>query len=109
MRLDLITSYIKEFIAVTDFFKESPEKIIKQEKGVICVEKAFTEKLLMQNNYDTAINKLHIWKKLKWLRTEKNRLTKRIYISELKKYKYCLVIDCIVQEELKSLCKSGIN
>ncbi len=100
----MLDVYAKEFIGIATYLlkKELPRK------GYILVEKPLLEKLLDKNAFDTSHNKLKIWKALKWIDADKDRrVTKRVYVSEEKKYKPYIKMDLSVLEVLKELVRTG--
>lgn len=100
----MLNVYAKEFIGIATYLlkKELPRK------GYILVEKPLLEKLLNKNAFDTAHNKLKIWKALKWIDADKDRrVTKRVYVGEENKYKPYVKMDMAVLEVLKEVCKSS--
>lgn len=74
---------VREFLAVCDYLVRKGTKV---HKGYLLIEKEAVCSLLDKNRYETAANKLKCWKEMGWIDTEENRLTKRIYVGELKKY-----------------------
>lgn len=98
----MLEIYAKEFCGIGTYIKSKYPLY----KGHILIEKKELEVLLNKNRYDTASNKLHIWKKLKWIDTEADRrLTKRVYDSASGKYKPYVKMDAAVLEQLEVLLK----
>lgn len=97
----MLAIYAREFTAIGTYLQKS-ERI---HKGYILVNKKKLEELLNKNHYDTATNKLHIWKTLKWIDTDSDgRLTKRIYDGQNKVYKpYVKMNVAIIEQILKLL------
>lgn len=98
----MLEIYAKEFVGIGVYLQKKE----KPYKGYILVEKPQLEQLLDKNRFDTAGNKLRIWKALKWIDTDKDRrLTKRVYVREEKRYKPYVKMDVAVFELLRKLCK----
>lgn len=62
----MIETYVKEYIAIGRYLKQHGER----RGGFILIEKAKLIRLLDKNLYDTAANKLQLWKALKWIKTD---------------------------------------
>lgn len=97
----MLQIYAKEFVEIGKF-------LLKQEnsrhKGYIRIEKKRLEELLNRNAYDTSLNKLKLWKALRWIDTESDRhLTKRVYDGANQVYKPYIMMDFGVYEVLKTL------
>lgn len=107
MKCLLIDNYIKEFVAVGEFLRRSSAETdeIWVGKRHIIVKRELLTDLLNKNKYDTANNKLKIWKALHWLDAEEKRLTKRVYIPETQRYEARIKIDTGVLQELKKYAK----
>jgi len=100
----MILNYIKEFIAISDHLKKSEKG--RLHKGFLIVKREDLEPLLDKNLYDTASNKLKVWKSLQWIQTEdQKRITKKVWDPENKKYERCIFIVLGVPEALKTLMK----
>lgn len=99
----MLEVYAKEFIGIGMFlFRQGAIH-----KGYILIEKNALEGMLNKNRYDTAANKLRIWKALKWIDTEADRrLTKRVYDGHSGTYKPYVKMDIAVLEQLQVLVKS---
>lgn len=62
----MIETYAKEYIAIGRYLRQHGER-----RGeYLLVEKAKLIRLLDKNLYDTAANKLQLWKALKWIKTD---------------------------------------
>ena len=72
--------YTREFLLICDHLKQAKTT---EKKGYLIVEKAIVEALMNQNAYDTAANKLKIWKALHWIDTDEDRVTRRVHIAGL--------------------------
>ena len=100
----MIDIYVREFIGIGNFL----EKNAKVHKGYILAEKKTIEEMLNRNRYDTASNKLKIWKRLRWIDTEADRrLTKRVYDGESGTYKPYIKMSISVLEQLRALQKQA--
>lgn len=98
----MLDVYAKEFVAIGTHFMGKGKK-----KGdYIIVEKPDLEQLLDKNLYDTAKNKLKIWKSLHWIDADKDRrYTKRVYSSEKSGYVACVKMSVPMLELLSELTK----
>ena len=92
--------YTREFIMICEHLEKTDAK---EKKGYFIVEKPVVEKLMNQNAYDTAANKLKIWKALHWIDTDENRVTRRVRIEG--SYRAVVKIDLLVYRVLKELVK----
>ena len=96
----MLEIYAKEFTAIGKYLQKK-ERV---HKGYILVEKKKLEGLLNKNHYDTAANKLRIWKVLKWIDTDADgRLTKRIYDGQTGTYKPFVKMSVEIVEQLQML------
>lgn len=96
----MLEIYAKEFVGIGSFLKVNG----RTHKGYILVEKAKLEEMLDKNKYDTASDKLRIWKALKWIDTEADgRLTKRVYDGESGTYKPFVKMDIAILNQLEQL------
>lgn len=94
----MLNNYIKEFVAITEFLEKNDNK--KTLKYIIS-EKPEVIRLLDKNKYDTAQNKLKIWKALNWIDADEDHVTKKVYFKEDNKYKRCIKIYLQVYKTLK--------
>lgn len=94
----MILTYIAEFVAICDFLKS---KSTLMKRGYYIVEREELEAMLNKNKYAPAKDKLKSWKKLRWIETDEERLTKRIYHNG--KYKAMIFLSESVHLELKRL------
>lgn len=90
--------YTREFLLICDHLKQAKTT---EKKGYLIVEKAIVEALMNQNAYDTAANKLKIWKALHWIDTDEDRVTRRVHIAG--SYITAVKIDLAVYRVLKDL------
>lgn len=75
-------------------------------KGFLIIRKVDLESLLDKNLYDTANNKLKIWKSLHWIETEnKKRITKKVWNPDQKQYERSVFVVLEIHEALKQLDK----
>ena len=96
----MIDIYIKEFYAISKHLLENKEKAITTKKHII-VKKEVLINLLNQNMYEIASNKLKYWKKLNWIDTDEDRITKRVTID--KKIVAAIKIYLSVVEAIKEI------
>lgn len=96
----MIDYYIREYIAICDYLNKINAKSTLEH---LIVKKDFLVELLDKNKFDTAQNKLKIWKRLHWIDSDQDRLTKRIYDPEAKKYVAYIKIYKQVYDVLKDL------
>lgn len=96
----MLSNYIKEFIAITDYLIKSGRK--KTLKFLI-IPKTDIEPLLDRNQFDTSSNKLKLWKALNWIDAEDERVTRRVYDGGSGKYIPCVKIYLQVYETLKRM------
>jgi len=73
----MIESYVQEFIEITKHLKKRQDTI-KRGEFLLSTRETVTN-LLNKNMYDTADNKLKIWRGLRWIDTDPQRVTRRIY------------------------------
>lgn len=74
----MLNLYIREFIGVGSHLEKKQENV---RNDFILIEKEKLVALLDKNRFDTADNKIRIWKKLGWIQTDKDRhMTKRVYV-----------------------------
>ncbi len=102
----MLNILIKEFIAICDYLLKKNTRI---HKGYILITKNAVSELLNKNNYETALNKLKLWKSLGWIDAEDKRLTKRIYDSESGKYAPYVKINVERYKCMKSLSGTDIR
>lgn len=95
----MLEAYEKEFMAITEFCLDKGKKTLK----FLVVEKKLIVDMLDHNKYDTATNKLKIWKGLNWIDTDEKKLTKRRYDKKTGTYKTCVFIYLKVFETMKKL------
>lgn len=97
----MLSVYVEEFVKITEYLFKSQKYRVK--KDFLIIEKKPLEALLNKNKYDTASNKLKIWKGLNWIDTETDRVTKRVYIDG--NYVPCIKISLRVWKTLKNIEK----
>lgn len=100
----MINYYVKEYVAVCDYLKKLNSKITLD---YFIVKKEELIELLNKNKFDSAQHKLKIWKLLRWIDTDQDRLTKRIYEPEAKKYVPYIKIYRQVYITLKELSETN--
>ena len=100
---------IKEYLAVCEYLmllearKQTPDTLPALRKGNLLVDKGMLMELLDRNKYETASNKLKVWKELAWIDAEENRLTRRVYWN--KSYKALIVINVSRYECIRELSR----
>lgn len=98
----MIETYVQEFLAVVTYLIQHDKGRIK--KNVLIVEKPLVCQLLDRNMYELSDSKLAIWRGLRWIHTEPNRLTKRVMLSG-KITANMIQIDLIVYKTLENSMK----
>lgn len=96
---------IREYIEVVEFLKQvgGNEELLVTEKYIYITRKQL-EHIFAQppyGTYDTARNKLRIWKKLKWIEAAENRITNQLRIGSKRVQR--VKIDRRIAEELLAL------
>lgn len=106
----MLERYAKEFVAIGSFLRANG----KLHRGCIIVERKQLEDMLNKNRYDTSLNKLHIWKRLKWIDTDQDgeHFTKRILCADpenpdAKQYKRMIKMELSILEQLEKLVDLG--
>lgn len=94
----MILTLIKEFVAICEYLKKNQ---VKRKYGCYIVDRAELEAMLDKNKYLPSRDKLQAWKRLNWIRTDEERLTKRFYHDG--KYKAMIFVCENVFLELKRL------
>lgn len=94
----MLMMLIKEFVAICDYILASKFEVRKDH---ILIDKKDLTLLLDKNRYLMAYEKLKIWKELRWIDTEENRYTKRVYYGKSGGYKPMITINIGVYEALK--------
>lgn len=94
----MFTVYLKEFLAIGSFLESNS---CPTAKGYFKIKRCDLDALLNKNKYETAQNKLKVWKALHWITAEDHRLTKKIY--EGSKYHRFVLIDIALYRQLKTL------
>lgn len=102
----MLERYAREFTAIGKFLEAHGEL----HRGYIIIERRQLEEMMNKNRYDTALNKLHIWKNLKWIDADRDgeHLTKRIRLGASeepggRKYRRVIKIDMSVLAQMKKL------
>lgn len=96
----MIKIIFDEFIAVVDLLLQRDFKI---KNNILIVPKDIAIKILEHNAYMTYREKLQIWKAIGLIRCDEDRLTKRFYDSENKKYIATINIRLEAYNKLKEL------
>jgi len=97
----------KEYVDVYNYLLRYHEesKNIEQDKDGLYVKKDYLVKLLDQNLYETADEKLQAWRDLRWIITMDGRLTKRRRWTSTKRLEYVIHIPLSVGRRLKNLAR----
>lgn len=96
----MIATYAREFVAIGKFLRE--HGTCKGEH--ILVDKDVLKEMMNRNRYDTADNKLKIWKALHWITPEDGRrMTKRVYNPDTGRYDPKIAMDLEVLDMLEQL------
>lgn len=96
----MLEALAKEYTAVCAHLVKTD---CRQKRNYLIVEKAALEAMLDRNKYETASNKLKLWKRLHWIDADEDRLTKRVYDKEKGGYASCVKLNLGVYDALKSL------
>lgn len=86
-------------MAITEFCMNNEKKTLT----FLIVDKKKIVNMLDRNKYDTATNKLKVWKGMNWIDTDDRKLTKRRYDKAAGTYKTCVFIYLKVYETMKAL------
>lgn len=96
---------IREYIEIVEFLKQvGDNEQLHMTDQYIYITRKQLEHILSQppyGKYDTALNKLRIWKRLKWIDATKNRLTSQLRIGEKRVQR--IKINRKIAEELLAL------
>ena len=96
-------TYIAEFLAIARHLKRQKNALIKG--NFLIIEKPKLTELLNRNQYETAENKLLVWRGLKWIDTDSDdRLTKRIRNGEQQLIR-AIAMDLTVYDTLSAIQK----
>lgn len=96
----MLKIYAKEFAAIVKYLLGNPEKATRKNKFLV-VDKSLLTELLEKNNYEVSSKKLKVWKSLKWLDTDENRITKRVTVNGT--VKAMIKINLSVYETLREI------
>ena len=96
--------HMLEFMAICDYLKKHQ---VKCKKGYFIVDRQELEAMLDKNKYEPSKEKLQTWKRLNWIATDEDRLTKRFYQDG--KYEAKIFICEQVYEELKRINTAKIS
>lgn len=98
----MIETYVSEFLAIVSHLKKRENACIKG--NFLIIDKPQLAALLDKNKYETAENKLLVWRGLKWIDADSdNRLTKRFRQGQ--QLFRAVVIDLTLYDALKSIEK----
>jgi len=67
----MLTDYVMEFLAVVAFLHGRDGAMLRD--GHLFVKKEALLRLLDKNRYDTAMNKLTVWRGLQWIDCDRER------------------------------------
>lgn len=99
----MVGTYIAEFSAIVRHLKRQKNALIKG--NFLIIEKPKLTELLNRNQYETAENKLLVWRGLKWIDTDSDdRLTKRFRTDEHRLMR-AIAIDLTVYDTLSAIIK----
>lgn len=99
----MVGTYIAEFSAIVRHLKRQKNALIKG--NFLIIEKPKLTELLNRNQYETAENKLLVWRGLKWIDTDSDdRLTKRFRTDEHRLMRV-IAIDLTVYDTLSAIIK----
>ena len=76
----MLTDYVMEFLAVVAFLHGRDGAMLRD--GHLFVKKEALLRLLDKNRYDTAMNKLTVWRGLQWIDCDRERFTKRVQVNQ---------------------------
>jgi len=76
----MLTDYVMEFLAVVTFLHSRDGAMLRD--GHLFVKKEALLRLLDKNRYDTAMNKLTVWRGLQWIDCDRERFTKRVQVNQ---------------------------
>ncbi|MDU7550146.1 MAG: hypothetical protein E7K59_16245 [Clostridium perfringens] len=78
---------------------EVESDVFSRDRRYIYLNNEFIRDMLTKREYDTAENKLHMWRELKWLIADDEKLVKRVRIDDERVY--AIVIDYSIFSWLK--------
>lgn len=101
----MIETYVSEFLAIVSHLKKRENACIKG--NFLIIDKPQLAALLDKNKYETAENKLLVWRGLKWIDADSdNRLTKKV-MTNGQSFR-AIIIDLSVAATLFKLQNSNI-
>ena len=80
--------YAKELVDVVNYLMKKGSFVFSRDRRYIYLNNEFIRDMLTKREYDTAENKLHMWRELKWLIADDERV-------------YAIVIDYSIFSWLK--------
>lgn len=96
--------YAREFVGIGNYLQKEPEYV---RGNYIVIPKEKLIGMLNRNRFDTADNKLKVWKTMKWIDTDKDRrVTRRVYDQKTGEYIPSVKLDRKMLKLLKTLCDS---
>lgn len=106
----MLQIHIEEFMAVTGWLlayqegeaakPEGTQRLVRR-NGYLYVPRKIMNQLLNENAYKTADQKLEVWRRLRWIESEKGHFTKRVHHNG--KYMRRVVLSVSVYEELQRI------
>jgi len=91
--------YAKELVDVVNYLMKKGSFVFSRDRRYIYLNNEFIRDMLTKREYDTAENKLHMWRELKWLIADDEKLVKRVRIDDERVY--AIVIDYSIFSWLK--------
>ncbi|MFY8261234.1 TcpK family conjugal transfer DNA-binding protein [Clostridium perfringens] len=91
--------YAKELVDVVNYLMKKGSFVFSRDRRYIYLNNEFIRDMLTKREYDTTENKLHMWRELKWLIADDEKLVKRVRIDDERVY--AIVIDYSIFSWLK--------
>ncbi|ELC8371477.1 hypothetical protein JJB67_16395 [Clostridium perfringens] len=91
--------YAKELVDVVNYLMKKGSFVFSRDRRYIYLNNEFIRDMLTKREYDTAENKLYMWRELKWLIADDEKLVKRVRIDDERVY--AIVIDYSIFSWLK--------
>ncbi|XZI81335.1 hypothetical protein ACSXEL_16495 (plasmid) [Clostridium perfringens] len=91
--------YAKELVDVVNYLMKKGSFVFSRDRRYIYLNNEFIRDMLTKREYDTVENKLHMWRELKWLIADDEKLVKRVRIDDERVY--AIVIDYSIFSWLK--------
>jgi hypothetical protein len=74
-----LRDYVAEFMAIVGYLRGREGAILRD--GCLLVKKNVLMKHFDRNRYDTATNKLAVWRALQWIDCDRERFTRRLKVN----------------------------